>query len=448
LALLAGRKLLLADDSITIQKVVALTFADEGVEVVTVGDGHEAIEKLQGITPDIVLADVFMPEVNGYEVCRYIKENAKLKHIPVMLLVGSFEPFDEAEARRVGADDILTKPFQSIRRLIDKVGGLVGSKASDEATTAELPHVPEEDAAPEKLSTGDLEISTADTQRLSVGKQQAHYPPYEPAVVQESDTRPVVQESDTRPMVQESDIRPYEPVVETQRPRDVMHETFRESQIMDSPSNELRSENTLDQSDVLLDLGDISRSSAATSDDFVLDLDFGDGESVAAVEAAALSGSNTFVEPQLSRSEPALGVAQREPSSPSTAWMDTSELAYRQQSPSTSEGAGAVMDQKFVDTQEWMRESPRSTTDDLQPKGAVRKLERITDEPGEITPRAEPGGLVTLDQLSPEVIDAIARRAVEQLSAKVVQEIAWEVVPQLAELLIKRKLEESQSRPK
>ncbi|HYN24324.1 MAG TPA: response regulator, partial [Pyrinomonadaceae bacterium] len=123
--MLAGRKLLLADDSITIQKVVALTFADEGVEVVTVSDGHKAIEQLQGITPDIVLADVFMPEVNGYEVCRYIKQNAKLKHIPVMLLVGSFEPFDEAEARRVGADDILTKPFQSIRRLIDKVGGLV-----------------------------------------------------------------------------------------------------------------------------------------------------------------------------------------------------------------------------------------------------------------------------------------------------------------------------------
>jgi CRISPR/Cas system-associated protein Csm6 len=53
--------------------------------------------------------------------------------------------------------------------------------------------------------------------------------------------------------------------------------------------------------------------------------------------------------------------------------------------------------------------------------------------------------MITLDQLSPEVIDAIARRAVEQLSEKVVQEIAWEVVPQLAELLIKRQLEEKSS---
>lgn len=429
--MLAGRKLLLADDSITIQKVVALTFADEGVEVVTVGDGHEAIEKLQEITPDIVLADVFMPEVNGYEVCGYIKQNAKLKHIPVMLLVGSFEPFDEAEARRVGADDILTKPFQSIRRLIDKVGGLVGSKAADEATTAELPHVQHEAAEPEKLSTGDLEISTADTQRLPVPTQNPDYPAYEPAAV-----------------VQESDHRSYAPVVETQLPKDVKQENFRESQLMDSPTNELRNESPLDQGDVLLDLGDISRTSAVTSDDFVLDLDFDEPRSAPAVGAAAVSRTHSFVEPQLSRSDAAMELAQTESAHP-TAWMDTSELAHRQQGlPSTSGGSAAVMDQKFVDTQEWMRESPRSTSDDLQPKGSARKLERVTDEAGDVTPRTGTIGPVTLDQLSPEVIDAIARRAVEQLSARVVQEIAWEVVPQLAELLIKRKLEESQSRPK
>src|SRR4030095_10458965 len=137
-ALLAGRKPLRADDSITIQKVVDLTFADEGVKVINFGNGREAVDKLEEIAPDIVLADVFMPEMNGYEVCEYIKQHDKLKHIPVMLLVGSFEPFDEAEARRGGADDILTKPFQSIRRLIDKVGDLVSGQKPEEAPTAEL----------------------------------------------------------------------------------------------------------------------------------------------------------------------------------------------------------------------------------------------------------------------------------------------------------------------
>ena len=139
LALLAGRKLLLADDSATIQKVIDLTFADEGVRVVAVGNGQEAIEKLLEVEPDIVLADVFMPSPNGYEVCEYVKTNEKLKHIPVMLLVGSFEPFDEAEARRVGADDILTKPFQSIRRLIDRVGALVTSPPAVEKSV-QLPN--------------------------------------------------------------------------------------------------------------------------------------------------------------------------------------------------------------------------------------------------------------------------------------------------------------------
>ncbi|HEU4479822.1 MAG TPA: response regulator, partial [Pyrinomonadaceae bacterium] len=142
--MLAGRKLLLADDSPTIQKVVELTFADEGVTVVSVGSGAEALARLSEDKPDVVLADVFMPLPNGYEICQYIKQDAELRHIPVMLLVGSFEPFDEAEARRVGADDILTKPFQSIRRLIDRVGGLVSGKADpDQVPTAELPHVDE-----------------------------------------------------------------------------------------------------------------------------------------------------------------------------------------------------------------------------------------------------------------------------------------------------------------
>ncbi len=165
--MLAGRKLLLADDSITIQKVVELTLADEGVSVVCVNNGREAIERLEEFVPDVVLLDVFMPHVNGYEVCKYIKQNDRLKHIPVMLLVGSFEPFDEEEARRVGANDTLTKPFQSIRRLIDKVGQLVGNRPPEEQIpTAELPKpdvTPEPD---EQLSTAELEMTTADTQPL------------------------------------------------------------------------------------------------------------------------------------------------------------------------------------------------------------------------------------------------------------------------------------------
>lgn len=125
---MAKRKLLLADDSITIQKVVNLTFTDEGIDVIAVGNGNQAIEKLAEVTPDLVMADVHMPGLNGYQVCEQIRQNSKFQNVPVMLLVGSFEPFDENEARRVGADDYLTKPFQSIRQLINKVNSLLSQR--------------------------------------------------------------------------------------------------------------------------------------------------------------------------------------------------------------------------------------------------------------------------------------------------------------------------------
>ena len=104
-------RILLADDSITIQKVVNLTFADEGIEVIAVSNGDLAERRLAEIGPDLVLADIFMPGKNGYELCEAIKESSQFRNVPVVLLVGAFEPFDQAEARRVKADAHLTKPF-------------------------------------------------------------------------------------------------------------------------------------------------------------------------------------------------------------------------------------------------------------------------------------------------------------------------------------------------
>jgi CheY-like chemotaxis protein len=104
--------LLLADDSVTIQRVIELTFADEDVRVVAVSDGDQAIERLESAPPDIVLADVGMPGRNGYEVARYVKQSPRLSHIPVVLLTGAFEPVDQARAAEVGCDGVLAKPFE------------------------------------------------------------------------------------------------------------------------------------------------------------------------------------------------------------------------------------------------------------------------------------------------------------------------------------------------
>ncbi|CAN5143393.1 hypothetical protein BH20ACI2_BH20ACI2_04420 [soil metagenome] len=118
-------KLLLADDSVTIRKVVELTFADEGIEVTSASDGSSAMEKFVQTQPDIVMVDVSLPGTSGYQICEMIKLDEATRHIPVLLLVGSFEPFDHDEAERVAADGLLIKPFKSIRELVTRVTELL-----------------------------------------------------------------------------------------------------------------------------------------------------------------------------------------------------------------------------------------------------------------------------------------------------------------------------------
>lgn len=132
------KKILLADDSITIQKVVELTFAEEeDYQVVTVGDGNKAIAKIDEFRPDLVIADVVMPGMSGYDVCKFIKGNPKLSHVQVMLLRGTFEPFDQAKADACGNDELIVKPFESAA-LVKKVKALM-EKARPSAEAAPKP---------------------------------------------------------------------------------------------------------------------------------------------------------------------------------------------------------------------------------------------------------------------------------------------------------------------
>jgi CheY-like chemotaxis protein len=104
-------RILVADDNTNIQKMVALAFHDRGIDVTAVGNGEAAVRRLPDLNPDLILADIFMPVRNGYELCEWVKKDEKFAHIPVILLVGAFDPLDEKEARRVGADGVLKKPF-------------------------------------------------------------------------------------------------------------------------------------------------------------------------------------------------------------------------------------------------------------------------------------------------------------------------------------------------
>jgi CheY-like chemotaxis protein len=119
------RKLLLADDSVTIQKVVELILSEGDFEITSVSDGEEALAKLSKVKPDIVLADIDMPKLGGFDLCKKIKADPATKHIPVLLLAGAFEPIDAARIKEVGAVDYLVKPFES-QDLISKIESIFG----------------------------------------------------------------------------------------------------------------------------------------------------------------------------------------------------------------------------------------------------------------------------------------------------------------------------------
>jgi CheY-like chemotaxis protein len=144
-------KILVADDNSNIQKMVGLALKDQGIDVVAVGNGEAAVRKISDLRPDLVLADVFMPVRNGYEVCQYVKSDPSLAHIPVILLVGAFDPLDEQEAQRVGADGVLKKPFVPPDPLISMVKSALqrAGVAHGNASAAKTPE-------PEVLKASDL----------------------------------------------------------------------------------------------------------------------------------------------------------------------------------------------------------------------------------------------------------------------------------------------------
>jgi len=149
-----AKTLLLADDSVTIQKVVNISFASENVTLVTVDNGDDAVERAKETRPDLILADVVMPGKNGYEVCEAIKADPDLCHIPVLLLSGTFEAFDEEHAKRIGAAGHVAKPFEA-QTLVDQVNRLLAEAP---------PAAPAPAATPAPAPAGPPETATADAQ--------------------------------------------------------------------------------------------------------------------------------------------------------------------------------------------------------------------------------------------------------------------------------------------
>ena len=115
-------RILLADDSPHAQRMGERILRDEGHEVITVSDGAVAMLRLKDAEPDLIIADISMPEISGYELCEYVKNNGS---VPVFLTAGAVEPIDGMEVDRVRADGVLRKPFEA-SLLLDAIGRLAG----------------------------------------------------------------------------------------------------------------------------------------------------------------------------------------------------------------------------------------------------------------------------------------------------------------------------------
>ena len=152
-----AKSILVADDSPTIRKVVELTFSHGEYHVESVDNGVAAVECLAVLKPDLVLADVVMPEPSGYDICRMIKQSAR--PVPVLLLAGAFEDFDEERARACGADGHLTKPFDS-GLLLERVRSLLADAEKWPEPSAQPPV----GLRPEEIDA----IARAVVQRLSM----------------------------------------------------------------------------------------------------------------------------------------------------------------------------------------------------------------------------------------------------------------------------------------
>jgi len=389
------RKLLLADDSVTIQKVVNLTFADEGIEVFAVGDGNEAIDRLMEIAPDLVMADVNMPGLNGYQVCERIKQSERFKNTPVILLVGSFEPFDEQEAQRVGADDFLTKPFQSIRQLVSKVSELLersgenaemssSAAASSFADTQEMPQpIASEPAQHEAPRYDDAEI---DDEMIQTNSPSNFAFDEAPKFASRNYVEPREEDYGKTQPLSAADLREIESA-----PGEQAYSTQEQYAGEASPP----------QTASMFDADD---------DDDLLEIPFDEDEFEDEDEAENAS-------------------AQAQTASPTSGESQTAEAAS-----------------EITPTTEAENTEPQAQTENIE---AV-EAENASPEETESTPPTEAESIQSNEtmtasasnQLSPEMIDAIAQRVIEKLSASAVKEIAWEVVPQQADVIIKKMVEE------
>lgn len=436
---MSKRKLLLADDSITIQKVVNLTFADEGIEVIAVGDGNSAMDKLREDSPDLVMADVNMPGLNGYEICEKIKQMEGNGNTPVILLVGSFEPFDEDEAIRVGADDYLTKPFQSISQLVEKVSGLLrlgdGLKDENLEDTAEMPFIePEIPSSDNDLNefadneAENFESFSDDFDDEMIHTEQIRSFPLDETVKYESTSDFNKVEDEIEPV--EDQTVDYE-IAETnfQAEQEILMEETEVSESDFSFGEDGEIAESIDSYEVEdTEIEDLHQTQPLTQQDYQelsIESDSNEVETPEQYEFAEsevetdFDSSNLTSETELTEEDVETEKEATELPMPDFASaLELDEINLLELPP--LEG--------FEDASPEPHIADSMSSDLSQAKSDHENISEIVRDSGQ--------------NISNEMVEVITQKVVERLSDKAVREIAWEVVPQMADLIIKKMAEE------
>ena len=417
---------MLADDSITIQKVVELTFSEADYRVICVSSGGQALKKVAEVRPDVILLDVIMPEKNGYEVCEQLKRNPATAGIPILLLTGTFEPFDRKRAEAAGANAHLTKPFES-QTLVAKVEELIASTPSVADD--------EEGGRMDIISGG--EVYRVDPGRASEGMRPA---PPSGAGLQSTAPQPAAAEFVER--IGSAAAMP----APLSSPEDEDPERETQPHPALAPPEPGAGGSFVGFGDVGMEAG---------MDGAIVPDRFDEGAGGASPSTVRLRRDGMPGARAAGGARPGPGGAASG-TAPDDSFAGSFDAEFDLVDEAPVEAAGPAAGRSEDEgTGGWAPppEAPPAETwqglDEPEEKAPREESRPATPDvpapslrPASGAARPEAGGDGRNVPLTPEMIDLIAEKVVERLADRVVREVAWEVVPGVAEALVRKRIKE------
>jgi len=423
-----SKKLLLADDSITIQKVIGITFANEDYALEIVDNGNSALEKAEADPPDLILADVYMPGKNGYELCEAVKADPNLAGVPVLLLTGTFEPFDEERARAAGAEDWIAKPFES-QALIDKVEDLLAKGGQAHPAPATV--------SPETVKAAPTPVSPAES----------------------------------RPDMDFEEEPDLESLMETSE-----EDPFDEPRTWASGSEEAEEESAFGEEFETGEEEDLW-GSVSLEEESLMD-EFAEEEPVGEDLWGTLNEELEGTEPETEEEPPTHGatvVPEEAPAEEDVLPLDDTDILEAEELPESGEEDFSFFDEgtesfesaqseapsesdeeegfSFEDEQELSSGepvgepssdeflvTPAEALTEVEPMFEEQEQEEQSYEEPQKAPATASSPAASVEQQMQAMSDEDLNRIVEQVATKVLEKIAWEVVPDLAESLIKEEI--------